>query len=195
MRQGPDPAGSAAVVPPEPSTDVRAVDAGQSAARATRRDTGGHAGGLADADRAGGCGCGRTGVAAGGCDRRCAGLLHRSLRMPWLRIRHLWIRWSRRWTSCLRIRAAAAVVAANPAARTQVTTAPRPVETSLAGSTTIDTSPVPRTPDRPGAVPGGTGRSGRSNSGTDTRQTQTHRTETCRIARGQPLTRGGGGIA
>lgn len=51
-----------------------------------------------------------------------------------------------------RIRAAAAVVAANPAARTQVTTAPRPVETSLAGSTTIDTSPVPRTPDRPGAV-------------------------------------------
>ena len=51
-----------------------------------------------------------------------------------------------------RIRAAAAVVAANPAARTQVTTAPRPVETSPAGSTTIDTSPVPRTPDRPGAV-------------------------------------------
>ena len=51
-----------------------------------------------------------------------------------------------------RIRAAAAVVAANPAARTQVTTAPRPVETSLAGSTTIATSPVPRTPDRPGAV-------------------------------------------
>ena len=51
-----------------------------------------------------------------------------------------------------RIRAAAAVIAANPAARTQVTTAPRPVETSLAGSTTIDTSPVPRTPDRPGAV-------------------------------------------
>ena len=36
-----------------------------------------------------------------------------------------------------RIRAAAAVVAANPAARTQVTTAPRPVETSPAGSTTI----------------------------------------------------------
>ena len=51
-----------------------------------------------------------------------------------------------------RIRAAAAVIAANPAARTQVTTAPRPVETSLAGSTTIATSPVPRTPDRPGAV-------------------------------------------
>ena len=51
-----------------------------------------------------------------------------------------------------RIRAAAAVVAANPAARTQVTTAPRPVETSLAGSTTIATSPVPRTPDAPGPV-------------------------------------------
>ena len=51
-----------------------------------------------------------------------------------------------------RIRAAAAAVVANPAARTQVTTAPRPVETSLAGSTTIATSPVPRTPDRPGAV-------------------------------------------
>ncbi|MCB1799595.1 MAG: hypothetical protein KDI67_11990 [Gammaproteobacteria bacterium] len=51
-----------------------------------------------------------------------------------------------------RIRAAAAAVVANPAARTQVTTAPRPVETSLAGSTTIATSPVPRTPDAPGPV-------------------------------------------
>ena len=51
-----------------------------------------------------------------------------------------------------RIRAAAAAVVAHPAARTQLTKAPNPIETSPAGSTTVDTSPVPHTPDAPGPV-------------------------------------------